>query len=323
VTRCLIHAGLNPVVFGWHRLSPLSLVPGCTYIPLPEIKWTNGELDPSVVASANEACRRYRIDRLVPLDFPSIALFAEYGTGLTAARLSALPDADTVRTLHNKWAFAQLVAELGLPQPRTELARTLSELRQTRLAFPIITKPVDRWASVGFQRHDTFAALERTLMRGALSAEFPLLVQEFISGKDVGFAFIARRGRLLSHAAFEQPRPGYRRYFNAPDLTGHVAKLVAHTGYHGVGEVDARYDPSRNEFRLLEVNPRFWASLLYAAHAGMNFPQHLLRLDDEHDGSGFTAQTHDVTLSSYEFVVGKAVQLSERAHSTVNRWRGI
>jgi predicted ATP-grasp superfamily ATP-dependent carboligase len=316
-------AGLRPVIFGWHRISPLRILPGCTYVPLTRLQWTQGELDPSVVEELDEGCRKYGIDQILAIDFPSISLLARHGSALTSAQLSALPNSDTLQTLHNKWEFYQIAANLDIPQPRTERIESTAQLLQTKLAFPIITKPVDRWASVGFQRHDTPDSLAKTLEEGSLAAEFPLLAQEFIPGRDVGLAFIARHGKVLAQAAFEAPRPRFRRYFDAPDLYRHVAALVARTGYHGVGEVDARFNPDRNEFRLLEVNPRFWGSMLYATRAGMNFPEMLLKLDNLPEASGFSANTNDITLSAYEFGFGKLMHYSENLHNAYNRWRGI
>jgi predicted ATP-grasp superfamily ATP-dependent carboligase len=324
VTRSLMLAGLHPVVFGWHRLSPLRLLPGCTYVPLRGVKWTKeGELDRTVVAHLNEACRTHRVDQILAVDFPSVSLLARHGSTLTSAQLCALPNPDTLQRLHNKWEFYNLAKQLNIPQPRTELARSVHELLHTELKFPIITKPVDRWASVGFQRHDTPDALVKTLAEGSLTAEYPVLVQEFIPGRDVGFAFIARHGKLVAHAAFEQPRKRYRRYYNAPTLARHVEALVARTGYHGVGEVDARFDPVRDEYRLLEVNPRFWASMLYATRAGMNFPEMLLKLDRLADEAEYAKETKNLTLPAYDFIVSKSMQLSEKFYNIANRWRGI
>jgi hypothetical protein len=317
VTRCLARAGMRPVVLGSQRHSPLALLPECTYVPFERVRWTDGEIEPCVLDQVERVCRTYDIDQVVPGDFPTVLLLSRYGRALSAARVSAVPNPDTMLALHNKWHFSRAIARMGLPQPRTELAHCAADLLHTQLAFPIITKPVDRWASVGFQIHRSPRELIQRVASGSLHADFPLLVQEFVPGKDVGFAFLARHGELVAHAAFEQPRRGVRRYFDAPALRRSAAILLAATGYHGVGEIDARYDSRSGEYRLLEINPRFWASLLYAEHAGMNFPELLVRLDDLGGGPGFAAAERAVSLSAYEIVVAQSVRLTERA---TERW---
>lgn len=320
VTRCLARAGMRPVVLGWHRASPLSLLPDCSYVPMRDVRWSNDEIEPALLDQIETVCREREIDQVVPVDFPTVLLLSRYGAALSEARVCAVPAAETMLHLHNKWHFSCAVGRLGLSQPRTEIAHSDQALLDTALPFPIITKPVDRWASVGFQIHRSREELVARIAANGLGAPFPLLVQEFIPGRDVGFAFLARHGRLIAHAAFEQPRRGARRYFDAPELRRAVATLLAATGYHGVGEIDARYDPSCGEYRLLEINPRFWASLLYAQHAGMNFPELLVRMDELGEGPGFNAGNGNVRLSAYEVMVAKSVLLAERARNLTGDW---
>jgi predicted ATP-grasp superfamily ATP-dependent carboligase len=321
VTRCLARAGMRPVVLGWHRVSPMLLTPDCTYVPLREVRWDDGELEPRVLDQVETACRAHRIDRVVPVDFSSVFLFSRHGASFRAAPVTAVPDASTMLELHNKWNFSRAIEQLGLLQPRTHVADRLEALVDSPLPYPIITKPLDRWASVGFQIHHGRAELLQKVARGELQARFPLLVQEYIPGRDVGFAFIARHGKLVAYTAFEQPQRGVRRHFDAPELRDAVAKLLAARRYHGVGEIDARQDPSRGEYRLLEINPRFWASALYAEHAGMNFPELLVRLDELGDGPGFCASDAAVRLTPYELLVARCVLLAESAKRLTSRFR--
>ena len=320
VTRSLSLAGHRPVVLGWQRVSPLQLVKDCSYVHWRNVRWLEGELDPALIEQIESTCRKRAIDIVVPVDYPSIMLLSDYGGGIKSARVAAVPDAELMRTLHDKWQFSGILSRLGLPQPRTEIARNAAALAATQLPFPIITKPVDRWASVGFQIHHTREELERRIAESALGADFPLLVQDFIPGQDVGIAFVARHGRLIAQAAFEQPARGVRRYFDAPRLREYVRLLLRETGYHGVGEIDTRYDPKTDAYRVLEVNPRFWASMLYLTRAGMNFPDLLMHLDELNPDNGFGARPEPVRLSPYELGISRSVLLSEEVMNTALRW---
>ena len=320
VTRSLSLAGHRPVVLGWQRVSPLQLVRDCSYVHWKNVRWFEGELDPSLIEQIETTCRKRAIDIVVPVDYPSIMLLSDYGGSIKSARVAAVPDAELMRTLHDKWKFSGILKRLGVPQPQTEIALDASQLAATQLPFPIITKPVDRWASVGFQIHHTREELESRILEGKLGAEFPLLVQDFIPGQDVGFAFVARHGQLIAHAAFEQPSRGVRRYFDAPRLREYVSLLLRETGYHGVGEIDTRYDPRADAYRVLEVNPRFWASMLYATRAGMNFPDLLMHIDELSLEKGFGARIEPVRLSPYELGISRSVLLSEEVMNTALRW---
>jgi predicted ATP-grasp superfamily ATP-dependent carboligase len=319
VARSLTLAGHRPTVLGWHRSSPMQLFPGVRYMRWENVRWFDDELDPMLVDQVEETCQDLEIDCVLPVDYPTSVLLSEHGYGVRSARVAALPHHGLMRMLHSKWEFSRILRRLGLPQPRTELAVDASSLAATQLEFPIVTKPVDRWGGVGFQVHYSREQLEQRIVVGGLAAEYPLVVQEYVAGQDVGFAFLARHGQLIAHAAFEQPARGVRRYFDAPRLRQYVATLVRETGYHGVGEIDTRYDPATDDYRLLEVNPRFWASIVYAARAGMNFPDLLLHLDALPGDVGFRGQMDPVRLSLFELAASRSVLLAEELYNSLQR----
>ena len=50
-----------------------------------------------------------------------------------------------------------------------------------------------------------------------------------------------------------------------------VARMVAAFNWNGVAHVDLR-DVVDGHIEIIEVNPRFWGSVLGSLHAGINFP---------------------------------------------------
>jgi hypothetical protein len=319
VARALMVAGHKPFVLGAQRASPMRILPGIQYLPWQNVRWFDADLDPMLVDQVEDACRELAIDCVIPVDYPSCTLLSDYGYGVRSARVVALPHSDLMRMLHDKWQLSNILTRLGLPQPHTKLAVSASSLAAIDWEFPIVTKALDKSGGTGFQVHHSREQLEDRIVRAGMTAEYPLLVQEYIAGQDVGFAFLARHGHLVAYAAFEQPTRGSRRYFDAPRLRQYVATLLRETGYHGVGEIDTRYDPATDEYRLLEVNPRCWDSILYAAHAGMNFPDLLARLDSLPANVGFTGQMVPVRLSMYEQAASRSVVFAEEFYNSMTR----
>lgn len=315
------------MVLGWHRVSPLALAPDCHYVASWEPCWVDDEINPALIDCVDQLCRQYGITAVVPADYDCTLLLARHGARLTTAKPCALPSVPWLRALNDKWQFSALLRALDLPHPETQRIETREQLERTALSFPLVTKPIIGWAGVGVQVHHTRAELESVLWDGRLATGYPLLAQRYIPGRDVGFAFLARRGRLVAYTAFETLVRGSRRHFDDPRLRAHVASLVAATGYHGVGEVDTRYDAERDEYRLLELNPRFWASLLYNLRAGINFPALLLQLEALGDGPGCTTHAERVGLGAYELAIKQATQLSERTHDLgarmLAKWREL
>jgi predicted ATP-grasp superfamily ATP-dependent carboligase len=321
VARSLVLAGHKPMVLGSHRTSPMQLFPGMQYVAWKDVRWFDDDLDPMLVDQIEDICLEHSVDCVLPADYPTTMLLSDYGYGVRSARVAAVPHSGLIRRLHNKWEFSKIMRRLGLPQPHTELAPDASALASTNLHFPVVTKPVDRQGGQGFQIHRSREQLEQRIVEAGLTAQYPMIVQEHITGQDVGFAFLARHGQLVAHAAFEQPVRGSRRYFDAPRLRQYVASLVRETGYHGVGEIDTRYDPATDEYRLLEVNPRFWDSILFAAHAGMNFPDLLLHLEGLPASVGCNAQIEPVRLSMFESAASRSVLMAEELHDSMHRGR--
>jgi predicted ATP-grasp superfamily ATP-dependent carboligase len=318
VARCLAQAGTPPVVLGWHRLSPMSLLPGCRrYVAWEGVRWDGGDVQPSAAEHIERTCREHGIDVVVAADYDAVLLLARAGS-LRSARVAPVPIPEDVRSLHDKWRLAGLLRRLGIPGPPSELARDAADLERTGLRFPIVTKPLDKWAGLGFQVHASRDDLRRALAVG-LAAPFPLIVQEYVAGCDVGFSFLSRRGRLVAYSMFEHVHDGERHFYDDPRLRSHVERLLEETGYDGVGHLDTRRDAERGGYHILELNPRFWASLLYALQAGVNYPDLLVRVDEVAAGPVQTARPGSVVLRPAERAGSLLVRWWERAYVAAYR----
>lgn len=172
-----------------------------------------------------------------------IALLLAPPRSLRNARVCTLVPHASFLALHDKWNFARILERLELPYPATELVRSPDELLFIQLRYPIVTKPTAKWAGLGFQVHASRDELERTILAGKLSATYPMLVQEFVPGLDVGFSFLARNGRLLAFSMFDRQPGQCRRFFEDERLIQYCACLLEDASYSGVGHFDLRYDP--------------------------------------------------------------------------------
>lgn len=300
VARCLRRAGGAPVVLGWHAWSPMALTWDCRrYVRWPGLRRNGEGLDSSVLAQVRRLCDSGDIDAVVGADYDTALLLADpvHQLGVPAC---AVPAASTISTFNDKWNLARLLEALELPYPDSRRVASGEELMGSTLTFPIITKPLDLWASVGFEIHHSREALAATLARGALKSEFPLIAQTYVPGWDVGASFLAQRGRLVACSVFRHQQRGVRTFYDSARVRGYLERFVEASHYSGVGHLDLRYDPSVDRYFILELNPRFWASLLYAERAGLNYPDLLLRMDGLEPGPVLTPRPGGVRLPLYE-----------------------
>lgn len=107
------------------------------------------------------------------------------------------------------------------------------------------------------------------------------LVQEFIPDTDE-YAFFALYDEGEAVATFQhRQRRGYkysggpssfRESTGIPELDEAGRALLDEIGWHGVAMVEFLRDPASGEFKLMEINPRFWTSLPFTVQAGVDFP---------------------------------------------------
>src|SRR6185503_992863 len=110
---------------------------------------------------------------------------------------------------------------------------------------------------------------------------FPL-IQEKVEGPGYGVGVFAERGRVIASFAHRRLReypvtggPSSACVSVVDDrLTGYAAAVIRELGWSGVAMVEFKKD---DDYRLMEVNPRFWGSLPLATRAGVNFPDLLCR----------------------------------------------
>lgn len=309
VARCLRRAGRAPVVLAWHGCSPMMWTGDCErYVRWRGLRRNGAPLDMAALEQVRQLCDS-GIDQVVGADYDTALLLAQAGADVPAA---AVPQAATMVALNDKWNLTRLLGAIGLPAPDSVRVENAAQLLDSGLVYPIVTKPLDLWASVGFQVHRDRAALERMVARGGLAAEFPLIAQSFVPGWDVGASFLARDGVVAACSVFRHTRRGERTFYPSVRVREYVANFVAACGYSGVGHLDLRYDPSRDSYFILELNPRFWASLLYAERAGLNYPDLLVRMVDGMPMRPAAPRSGRVRLAPYE----RAMTLSTRWFSS-------
>jgi len=105
-------------------------------------------------------------------------------------------------------------------------------------------------------------------------------LQECIPGKVHDVCVIASRGRL--RAALTQvrlkmnpPRGGsgiYNQTTDEPILRDYAGRLVEALGWHGVAQIEFRWDERDDTPKLMEINPKFWGTLALSIEAGVDFP---------------------------------------------------
>ncbi|MDR1625584.1 MAG: D-alanine--D-alanine ligase [Spirochaetia bacterium] len=196
--------------------------------------------------------------------------------------------ARTLAAAQDKILTKRLLVSAGIPTPRWKVFQGGEFPCLGDLSYPLIAKPAREDSSLGIRAGGVFSDLPgiRQAAQGIFGTyRQPVLIEEFIDGREIGAAILETEGRQavlpLSEILFDGLPPG------APRITSYEAKWLAdsvfYTGTPAVcpaaveaglkariektavevfallggkdyGRVDFRVDPAGNPF-VLEYNP--------------------------------------------------------------------
>ena len=232
------------------------------------------------------------VDLVVPVS-DEILLPLSAGRERFADRCAlAIPEPEALRAVTDKAATVALGRRLGVPTPRTALARDVDEALALApaLGWPVVVKPVASRVyrdggmeafSVAYADSPDGLAAQIERLEGRSAA----LLQEYHPGEGHGVELLTDRGRPL--AAFqhrrlhEVPITGGASALREsvaldPELYAHATRLLAALHWTGLAMVEFRVTPDGPI--LMEINGRIWGSLPLAVKSGVDFPWRLLEL---------------------------------------------
>jgi len=168
---------------------------------------------------------------------------------------------ETLRTLHDKARFLQLVQQLGLPAPRTIIVSDRGSLAAAaRELGEFFARPAYSRGGVNLYTNVGPLAGALSIEQCNPTAENPWLVQAFVHGTDVCTFSLAHHGELVAHSTYVHPRMLEHAggiTFESIDESGTLAiarRIVAATKYHGQISLDFLRTPQG--LSLVECNPR-------------------------------------------------------------------
>jgi predicted ATP-grasp superfamily ATP-dependent carboligase len=239
----------------------------------------NGVANPSAVESCSAHARRLGVDLYLGTAEAAVGFLARERKHL-ALPCVPVPAVDNLQTSLDKWKLAEFLRARALTHPPTVLCISGEASREemSALRFPVLMKPRMGGNGFGIRRFQDAAALERHLgASSGLYGEF--IAQTEIRGRDIDCSVLCRDGEVLAYtiqqgftpsAAFKSP--GGVEFTHDPAVIHIVRKLMAALRWSGVAHIDLRYDLDSGAVNIIEINPRFWGSVLASLHAGVNFP---------------------------------------------------
>jgi predicted ATP-grasp superfamily ATP-dependent carboligase len=224
----------------------------------------------------NRAVERHAIDVILPMSLELVEVFARNRSRLPDHVQIPIADLDKFVVAADKAAAVALAKAVAVPTPSV-FAHPDDVDR-----FPVVVKPrhgsgVVRYANGAEELAEAFTP--------------DSTIQQYIAGTGYGFSALFDHG--VEKAFFMHKR--VREYpvtggastaaesFYDERLRNQGLRLLRALGWHGVAMAEFKYDERDGEYKLIEINPKFWGSLDLPVAAGVDFPWLAARLALGHE----------------------------------------
>lgn len=284
VVRALGRAGVEVAVVEQDRFAlkqPAAF--RSRYVSRHDVLPTLGEDDAFLSALAERAAG---YDIVLPVS-TNVAMACAAQRERIPARLPVPPLA-TLRRANDKSSALAVARKAGVPIPVTFAPEDDEELEEvlSRVRLPAVVKLRDDAGTVlepgrRYAVGRTAEEVRRAFRTLHALKPFPL-IQEKVEGPGYGVGVLAEGGRVLASFAHRRIReypvtggPSTACISVIDDrLSGYAASVIRGLDWTGVAMVEFKKD---DDYRLMEVNPRFWGSMPLATRSGVNFPELLCR----------------------------------------------
>lgn len=280
VVRCLQRAG-------GHRLRCLTAsrrhdLRHSAHVDVHVVETATSE---QLLAAIAELAATAPIDVVLPIDEADIEAVGTIAPSLRDLGLAVVvPTAAMMALANDKWQTFEALVAAGIETPRsirpTGCAADDRAVIERWECPRYVLKPTRGWNGVGVEIHDSAAAVLDAWRRASAGLDSEFLIQEFVPGSDRDASFLAVDGRVVAHTVQEpdiEQRVAYRsalglRFVDDPQADEVVNRFTAATGWTGVAHLDMRVDERTGTLSVIEVNARYWQTLLGSLAMGVNFP---------------------------------------------------
>jgi len=248
----------------------------CRYPPLND--------ETGFVKALKAVSSRYNLSAVLPISFRANYIVSKNIRKLNKDLFAVTPFS-RFKIAASKDLTARYCAEYGFPIPRTFIPEKIADLSSIaeEIGFPLVIKSPVESGSVKYANNlkELILAYKSTKsFREGLYDKTSPIIQEYLDGEGYGFFALFNNGDpraiFCHHRLHEYPITGgpsskAESFYNKKLISIGIS-LLKSLNWHGVAMVEFKKSRSTGEFKIIEINPKFWGSLDLAIVSGINFP---------------------------------------------------
>ena len=234
--------------------------------------------------------------------YKGILAFSERSTALICKHKSKFPPEVSIpfgsfedfNILNDKYSILQIANDLHIPTPKHIKIETIEDLDKVKsIELPIVLKcrkasGVKEALRICSSLDELKKAYEELTSSKAQYSFFPndeLVAEEFIEGKIYDGCFSVKEGAILASITQKRdwtipPSGGFgarNTTKNIPELIRYGKLLFNKVKWTGPAQLEFIYDEKQNEFKLIEINPRFWGTIALSIKANMKIAESIMQ----------------------------------------------
>lgn len=217
---------------------------------------------------------------------------------------SFLPTLEQFEERH-KWALSEFGTKYKIDVPKSKMIHSISEVHNLAYEFgyPLVVKGKFYDASIAYSPDQAMGYFNKISSKWGL----PIIIQQYTQGTEVNLTgigdgkgnligavpmrktYITDKGKAWAGVALEDPK-----------LMDIAKQLVKGNKWRGGFELEM-IRTNRNEYYLIEINPRFPAWVYLAVGAGQNHPEALVLMALGEDVKPFSSYESGKMFVRYSF----------------------
>lgn len=226
---------------------------------------------------------------IIPVREPDVYVLSKYRDEFAEHMRTPWPTFDTLARAQDRMQLFEAADRAGVAAPETALFTTAPDREREWIVKPRYTilgdEYVDEYTPETCVAPPSTRYLEPDQATSTEAFETEMnhvpLVQEYVSTtEEYGFFALYDEGDPVATFQHRQRRgysyaggpSAYRESVDIPALEESGLALLDELEWNGLAMVEFLRDEEAGEFKLMEVNPRFWSSLPFSVQTGADFP---------------------------------------------------